>query len=135
MQHISTSEHPWLSQVQNADGVWLDVKPLPNTFVVSLGEMLEVATGGAFTATTHRVLVPKADKVCAWCGHGTASFGAIDKWPLFFLGIQARLSVNYFYNPNPSATLKSVELTPELQRAKERYEVSLCSVDRVFLFC
>lgn len=50
-------------QVQNADGEWLDVTPLDNTFVVSLGEMLEVATAGAFTATTHRVLVPQSTRV------------------------------------------------------------------------
>jgi isopenicillin N synthase-like dioxygenase len=50
-------------QVQNADGEWLDVTPRDNTFVVSLGEMLEVATAGAFTATTHRVLVPQSTRV------------------------------------------------------------------------
>jgi isopenicillin N synthase-like dioxygenase len=33
-------------QVQSAEGQWLDATPIPGTFVVNIGEMLEVATNG-----------------------------------------------------------------------------------------
>lgn len=42
-------------QVLCADGTWVDVEPRPDTLVVNLGELLQVATGGALVATPHRV--------------------------------------------------------------------------------
>ncbi len=43
-------------QVQLANGVWIDATPIPNTFIVNVGEMFEAATDGLFKATLHRVL-------------------------------------------------------------------------------
>jgi isopenicillin N synthase-like dioxygenase len=43
-------------QAQNPDGEWIDVPPMPGTFVVNLGEMLQAMTGNYFVATTHRVI-------------------------------------------------------------------------------
>ncbi|WP_416062212.1 isopenicillin N synthase family dioxygenase [Rhodococcus indonesiensis] len=40
------------------DGTWVDVEPLPGHFIVNIGELLELATGGYLKATTHRVLPP-----------------------------------------------------------------------------
>src|SRR6516165_10446982 len=37
------------------DDGWVDVPPLPGAFVVNIGELLEVATGGYLRATEHRV--------------------------------------------------------------------------------
>jgi len=37
-------------------GQWIDAIPVPNTFVVNLGDALEHATGGLIQATPHRVL-------------------------------------------------------------------------------
>jgi isopenicillin N synthase-like dioxygenase len=39
----------------NGAGRWIDVPPLDGAFVVNIGDMLEVWTNGAFTATSHRV--------------------------------------------------------------------------------
>ncbi|MFL7902041.1 isopenicillin N synthase family dioxygenase [Azospirillum argentinense] len=42
------------------DGGWADVPPLPGTFVVNAGELLELATNGYFRAAVHRVVTPPA---------------------------------------------------------------------------
>ncbi|MGM0524997.1 MAG: isopenicillin N synthase family dioxygenase [Pseudomonadota bacterium] len=41
------------------DGHWFDVEPRPGTFVVNIGELLELASDGFLQATNHRVLVPE----------------------------------------------------------------------------
>ncbi|KAI9033766.1 oxidoreductase [Phycomyces nitens] len=43
-------------QVQTQTGEWLDAVPIPDTFVVNIGEIFERLTRKAFVATTHRVL-------------------------------------------------------------------------------
>lgn len=42
------------------DGQWIDVKPMPGSFVVNIGELLELASDGFLQATNHRVRSPKA---------------------------------------------------------------------------
>ena len=42
-------------EVMNQDGAWVDAPPIPGAFVVNIGDMLEVWSNGAFTATSHRV--------------------------------------------------------------------------------
>lgn len=49
-------------QVQSLDGNWIDVEPLPDCFVVNLGEMLELASNGYLRATLHRVVAPPAGR-------------------------------------------------------------------------
>jgi len=46
-------------QVETAHG-WIDVAPLPGTFVVNIGELLELASDGYLKATLHRVAAPPA---------------------------------------------------------------------------
>lgn len=75
-------------QVELADGQWLDVPPLDGAFVVNIGELLEVATGGYLRATQHRVLTPRP---------GTD-----------------RVSIPYFVNPALDATIPIIDLPPEL---------------------
>jgi len=45
-------------QVEVEEGQWWDVPPLAETFVVNIGELLELATNGYLRATVHRVLSP-----------------------------------------------------------------------------
>ncbi|WP_197523506.1 isopenicillin N synthase family dioxygenase [Actinokineospora pegani] len=75
-------------QVQRADGSWLDVAPVPGSFVFNIGEMLEVATSGYLTATRHRVLSPPA-------------------------GVE-RFSVPFFLGPRLDAVVEPIELPAEL---------------------
>jgi isopenicillin N synthase-like dioxygenase len=43
-------------QVRNAAGVWVAAPPLPGSFVVNIGDMMERWTNGVFTSTLHRVI-------------------------------------------------------------------------------
>jgi isopenicillin N synthase-like dioxygenase len=42
-------------EVLNGAGEWIDVPPRPGTFVVNIGDLLELWTNGVFVATSHRV--------------------------------------------------------------------------------
>ncbi|MET9029619.1 2-oxoglutarate and iron-dependent oxygenase domain-containing protein [Nocardia sp. NPDC004168] len=75
-------------QAELSPGEWVDVPPLPGAFIVNIGELLEVATGGYLRATRHRVLAPEP---------GTD-----------------RVSIPFFLNPALDATIPIIELPPEL---------------------
>ncbi|WP_420133387.1 isopenicillin N synthase family dioxygenase, partial [Rhodopseudomonas sp.] len=47
-------------QVETDDG-WIEAPPLPGSFVVNIGELLELASNGALRANVHHVLSPPAD--------------------------------------------------------------------------
>lgn len=49
-------------EVLNDCGEWIDAPPIPGTFVVNIGDLLEVMTAGKFTATAHRVRSVKEDR-------------------------------------------------------------------------
>jgi isopenicillin N synthase-like dioxygenase len=72
-------------QVRGA-GEWIDVDPVPGTFIVNIGEMLEVASGGYLRATEHRVR----------------------------LSSRERISVPYFFNPRLDAAMPVLELPDDL---------------------
>jgi isopenicillin N synthase-like dioxygenase len=42
-------------EVMNGAGEWIDAPPLDDAFIVNIGDMLEVWTGGTYVATSHRV--------------------------------------------------------------------------------
>ncbi|GAA1965657.1 isopenicillin N synthase family dioxygenase [Amycolatopsis minnesotensis] len=73
-------------QVRRDNGSWIDVVPLPGAFVVNIGEMLEIATGGYLKATDHRVLSQPVD----------------------------RYSVPFFLAPRFDAVVEPLPLPPEL---------------------
>lgn len=49
-------------QVEVAPNHWIDAEPLPGSFVVNIGELLELATNGYLRATVHRVVSPPAEQ-------------------------------------------------------------------------
>ena len=49
-------------EVMNGAGEWIDVPPVPGTFVVNIGDLLELWTNGAFVATSHRVRKVKEER-------------------------------------------------------------------------
>ena len=79
-------------QVRRAGG-WIDVPPVPGAFVVNIGELLEVATGGYLKATEHRVNLD---------------------------GPAERISVPYFFNPRLDAQIPVLSLPDELRTLAER---------------
>ncbi len=74
-------------QVETESG-WIDVPPLPGSFVVNIGELLELATNGYLRANVHRVITPPA-------------------------GID-RQSLAFFLGARPDVTLPRLTLPPDL---------------------
>ncbi len=54
-------------QVETAEG-WVDVPPRAGTFVINIGELLELASDGYLRATMHRVLTPPRRRRAAVVG-------------------------------------------------------------------
>ncbi|MCV7102090.1 isopenicillin N synthase family dioxygenase [Mycobacterium palustre] len=79
-----------------ADG-WVDVPPLDGAFIVNIGELLEVATGGYLRATEHRVNLDGPE----------------------------RISVPYFFNPRLDGQIPVLSLPESLRaRASPRHDPS-----------
>ncbi|MFT4122749.1 MAG: 2-oxoglutarate and iron-dependent oxygenase domain-containing protein [Microbacteriaceae bacterium] len=70
------------------EGEWIDAPAVDGAFVVNIGEMLELATGGYLKATLHRVISPRRG--------------------------QDRISVPFFYNPRLDARVPRLELPAAL---------------------
>ncbi|MGB9095757.1 isopenicillin N synthase family dioxygenase [Erwinia sp.] len=49
-------------QVEVTPDNWIAASPLPGSFVVNIGELLELASNGYLRATVHRVVSPTAEK-------------------------------------------------------------------------
>ncbi|MDT5002198.1 MAG: hypothetical protein QOK12_4303 [Mycobacterium sp.] len=49
-------------EVLNGAGDWVDVPPVPDAFVVNIGDLLELWTNGAYVATSHRVRKVKEER-------------------------------------------------------------------------
>lgn len=42
-------------QVETRKGVWIDAPPIKGSFIINIGDMLDIWTGGEYKATPHRV--------------------------------------------------------------------------------
>ena len=74
-------------QVQGEDG-WIDAPPIEGTFVINIGEILELASNGFLRANVHRVVSPP--------------------------GAAERLSIAFFLGARLDATVPVLDLAPEL---------------------
>ena len=90
-------------EVRLADGSWLAVDPVPGAFIVNIGELLELASGGYLRATEHRVTISDRE----------------------------RISVPYFFNPRLDAELPVLTL-PEALAAEARGVTADTSNERIF---
>ena len=70
------------------DGDWIEVPSVPGSFVVNIGEMLELATGGYLKATLHRVVLPQLDS--------------------------DRISIPFFFNPALDTSMPRLQLSSQL---------------------
>ena len=45
-------------QVRNCDGDWIDARPMEDSFVINVRDMLSLWTNGEYASTVHRVISP-----------------------------------------------------------------------------
>jgi len=79
-------------RVQTAAGDWIEAPPIPGTFVINTGELLELATDGFVRANVHDVAAPPA-------------------------GVE-RFSVAFFLGARLDATVPLIALPEDLQKLK-----------------
>lgn len=76
----------------NYEGNWISAPPMPGTFVINIGELLELASNGYLRATVHRAITPPP---------GTD-----------------RLSIGYFFSARLDASIPLLDLPPELAKGQ-----------------
>ncbi|WP_327118470.1 isopenicillin N synthase family oxygenase [Nocardia sp. NBC_01730] len=74
-------------QVLHGSDQWRDVRAIPGSFVVNIGDLMALWTGGRWVSTMHRVVNPE---------HGD---------------ISSRLSIPFFYQPNHDAIVEPLPST------------------------
>jgi isopenicillin N synthase-like dioxygenase len=80
-------------QVETEGGDWIDAPPVPGSFVVNIGELLELASDGYLKANVHRAVTPPSGS--------------------------ERLSIAFFLGGNLDASIPLLDLPPDLA-AKRR---------------
>lgn len=79
-------------RVQGQDGVWIDAPPVPGTFVVNTGELLELATNGFVRADIHAAISPP-------------------------VGLE-RFSIAFFLGASHEGSVPLIDLPEDLKRAE-----------------
>ncbi len=79
-------------RVRTEEGDWISAPPVPGTFVINTGELLELATNGFVRADVHDVVAPPS-------------------------GVE-RFSVAFFLGSRPDATIPVIQLPDDLRRAE-----------------
>eukprot|EP01117_Protostelium_nocturnum_P017495 TRINITY_DN7121_c0_g1_i1.p1 TRINITY_DN7121_c0_g1~~TRINITY_DN7121_c0_g1_i1.p1 ORF type:complete len:361 (+),score=102.39 TRINITY_DN7121_c0_g1_i1:101-1183(+) len=97
---ILKQDSPGLQMYSNEKG-WIDVPVVENAFVVNVGDMLDMLTGGRFKSMPHRVVLPKE------------------------VPSNARLSWPFFFDFSWNAEMKPLDLPKlsdeEMEEAKKRW--------------
>ena len=83
---LMTEDRPGGLQVMGMDGAWRDVRPVPGTYIVNLGDMMAQWTNDRWRSTLHRVVNPPLDA------------GALAR----------RLSIVYFHTPDYDAVIECI---------------------------
>ena len=69
-------------EIRNADGQWIEAKPLANTFIINLGDLTARWTNGLYNSTMHRVKNNRSER--------------------------DRYSVPFFYSPRADAVIEPI---------------------------
>lgn len=84
-------------QVLNANGIWIEAPPRPQSFVVNIGDFLSRITNNRFQSTVHRVLNKSGKE---------------------------RYSIPFFFSPNREATLSTLPTCRDTNKGEEYEEVN-----------
>ena len=79
-------------EVRNADGHWIEARPIPGTFVVNLGDLIARWTNGVYTSNMHRVRNGRSNR--------------------------ERYSMPFFYGPDPATVIEPIPGCLGEQRAR-----------------
>jgi isopenicillin N synthase-like dioxygenase len=69
-------------EVRNVDGDWIEAKPIPETFVINLGDLMARWTNGLYNSNMHRVKNNSSGR--------------------------DRYSIPFFYSPNPDVVIEPI---------------------------
>ena len=83
------------------DSSWIAADPVEDALLVNIGDMLELWSGGRWTATEHRVLPPTAQGVACAAATGAAK-------PETGTASHYRISVPFFFEPNFDARIEPI---------------------------
>ncbi len=84
MTVLRQENRPGGLQVQTADGAWLNVETVPESFVINIGDLMACWTNDRWRSTLHRVVNP----------------------PREAFGSSARLSLVFFHQPSHDARVE-----------------------------
>lgn len=94
-------------EVRNADNEWISAPPIPGTFVVNIGDMLEKMTGGLYRSTLHRVVTPPRE-----------------------IAPNGRVSFPFFFDPNFNAKITPIQLSQEDSQILEVFKTQRAGEER-----
>jgi len=94
-------------EVRNAEGEWIEAKPIPGTFVINLGDLTARWTNDLYNSTMHRVKNNRSDR--------------------------DRYSVPFFYSPRADAVIEPIPTCVSAEYPR-RFETCTASVHMAEMF-
>ncbi|MEU9126266.1 2-oxoglutarate and iron-dependent oxygenase domain-containing protein [Streptomyces sp. NPDC048506] len=92
-------------QVLQGEDNWRDVSAIPGSFVVNIGDLIALWTGGRWVSTMHRVINP---------ARGDTS---------------SRVTIPFFYLPNHDATIEPLRPCTESPDGRQQFGISVIAGD------